>query len=228
MLLLTNLSQDEEACRRLVALGDEALLPLVERFAGEGAPRGGGAADEDQIEHLGSVFMNVARTREGRDAMTSDSVDAPRRLAAVLRSGNTVRRRGVAATLKNICMDEEGAPDALLHEAVLAAILRSLGADKPMHPADDDEAVRILLSEAVHLIVRSDEGLDALWAMQVAPKLQMCYQHEKNAEVCDTYERIAAVILEAGRDAGGEGTGEGGDAEIEVEMRPGFAAIDER
>ena len=118
--------------------------------------------------------------------------------------------------------------NSLLHEAVLAAILRSLGADKPMHPADDDEAVRILLSEAVHLIVRSDEGLDALWAMQVAPKLQMCYQHEKNAEVCDTYERIAAVILEAGRDAGGEGTGEGGDAEIEVEMRPGFAAIDER
>ena len=45
-----------------------------------------------------------------------------------------------------------------------------------------------------------DEGLDALWKLQVAPKLQMCYQHEKNAEICDTYERMASAILEAGKD----------------------------
>lgn len=208
VLLLTNLTTEDSACRKLVDMGEEALLLLVNRYLDTRNAR----QNDDTVEHLGSVFMNLTRVSEGRKAMTSDTVDAPRRLMPLLDSPNVIRRRGVAAMLKNICLEfDKDTPDpqedakqaihALLHESVLNTILIKLGSDKPIHIADEDDSVRILLSDVILLLVQNEAGLEALWKLNVAPKLQMCFQHEENLEISSTYEHAADFILAAGKES---------------------------
>ena len=263
VLLLTNLSQDDEACRRLVGLGNDALEQLARRFtdavAGGSAGIGSDDDEDDQMAHLASVFASITRTREGRRAVAH--VDAPRKFVRFLRDGNLTRRRGVAAMLKNQCFkdqDEDGTRDetttttttqtegnnskdesieeepatgnlevsldpisAVLDTELLRSLLRSLGAEKPMEAADEDEGVRVLLSDALLLIVQHPAGLDLLWKeLDIAPKLQMCYQHEKDTEVCATYEHIANIIIAAGEEKDGTGTGGADEDVVDVGMSP--------
>ena len=110
---------------------------------------------------------------------------------------------------------------AVLDTELLRSLLRSLGAEKPMEAADEDEGVRVLLSDALLLIVQHPAGLDLLWKeLDIAPKLQMCYQHEKDTEVCATYEHIANIIIAAGEEKDGTGTGGADEDVVDVGMSP--------
>eukprot|EP00161_Ancyromonas_sigmoides_P003430 TRINITY_DN1319_c0_g1_i1.p1 TRINITY_DN1319_c0_g1~~TRINITY_DN1319_c0_g1_i1.p1 ORF type:complete len:408 (+),score=194.96 TRINITY_DN1319_c0_g1_i1:55-1278(+) len=117
--LLSNLTRWPDAAEQLVrtsaadrTLDGVRLLQLAQIYAGKGP-----AATE--LDHLASVFCNIAATACGRESLVGGGTRVLAVLVPTVRGGSVTRRRGITGCLRNCAFDETSYTWALCDNAEL-------------------------------------------------------------------------------------------------------------
>jgi hypothetical protein len=117
--LLSNLTRWPDAAEQLVrtsaadrTLDGVRLLQLAQIYAGKGP-----AATE--LDHLASVFCNIAATACGRESLVGGGTRVLAVLVPTVRGGSVTRRRGITGCLRNCVFDETSYTWALCDNAEL-------------------------------------------------------------------------------------------------------------
>jgi hypothetical protein len=119
-MLLANLTTVKEGCSEAlqIELGDPVLVgQRVKRLIGRFLePRG--ISTIDCWEHVASLLCNLSQLQDGRDLLRRRSTKILPALLPELNSPSVVRRRGIAAAIRNCCY-ETADHDWLLHEVFI-------------------------------------------------------------------------------------------------------------
>lgn len=140
--LLANLTSTVEGTRQAMRLDDpdplvrgQRVRKLVDRLVASARPA---AAEVDDWQHVASLVCNVSQLQDGRDLLRRRSTQLVVRLLPQLASPNPVRRRGIAAAVRNCCF-EVGDHEWLLHEVrVDNHLLLPLAGPEPLTAAERD------------------------------------------------------------------------------------------
>lgn len=143
-MLLANLSVAEEGAEQVLQLreADGALRGLHLRrllswFNKGDAEAAAGSDVADPFEHAASIFVNTTQLTAGRELFLRSETRLYGSLLPHLESSSTVRRRGIARTLKCVCSRARAASPpvaARLTPSVLATSpARNLAFDREAH-----------------------------------------------------------------------------------------------
>jgi hypothetical protein len=174
---------------------------------------------KDAYDHAASVLTNVARHPAGRRALLD-----PKRglifaaLPSMSPPASETRRCGVAAALRNCCVDEQscasllaargGAPAAAGDDdpsspgasaaglEIVRALLRPISGIEPA--VERCDAVRQSCAEAVASLAQSEIGRAALGRCDAPALVRAGYAAEEHAETCEAMERAAERFLACG------------------------------
>jgi hypothetical protein len=235
--------------RRLIQLFLQPL-PAAPRAAPRAAPAGAPAPPADVFEYAGSVLASVSARADARALL----LEPDRRILPVLfpqlAAASLVRRRGVAATLRNACF--ETAPEALAYMLApsvdlatalltpLAGPARYAPEELPgMHPTlarappskcrESDATVRLSCVEGLRLLAATRTGRDHLRSVKAYFVVRAFHWW---LEGVDDSSSSSASASEPGAAAagsvqsymvtasGGEGSGGGGGGAEEPGMGP--------
>jgi len=209
VMLLANVTLEEEGCMQLLQADDERLQGLnvavllklfvdtaeaASKVPEFGAPAGGVQAP-DLYEHVASVLCNITSVKKTRKVVLERGRGLLNALLPQLRSRSETRRRGTAAAFKNCCMtaEEDGTLDQIVEDKdILSAFLAPIGGGDG---ASSDAKVRENLAEAVEALAGTKKGRDALAELRAHDVLRKGYETEEDPAVCGSMERASDLLL---------------------------------
>eukprot|EP01024_Parvocaulis_polyphysoides_P027486 TRINITY_DN2490_c0_g1_i2.p1 TRINITY_DN2490_c0_g1~~TRINITY_DN2490_c0_g1_i2.p1 ORF type:complete len:344 (-),score=55.60 TRINITY_DN2490_c0_g1_i2:55-1035(-) len=199
VMLLSNLTVEEEGARKLLQLDNERLQGLnlqilLKFFMGEIQDK-----QNDKYEHISNIFTNVTRIEEGRKILLKSGTGFFQSMVKQLQSQNDIRRRGCAATIRNCCFtaEDDGTLEEIISDSqTLQELLVPINGREPK---EEDESVRESIAEAVMMLCEIDAGVDALWKVGAADTLKKGYEFEENQNVCRAMERCANIFISGGQ-----------------------------
>lgn len=241
-MLLANMTKSDDAAKQLLTLSRPpattlsksplAIDQLLDLFV-KGAD---GSYNKDaNFDYLCYVFADLSKFEEGRknfltprkEGDDDDAVVPLSKLVVFTEHKSTIRRRGVASTIKNACFDTDAHAKLLSRDEAAGGVnlipyillplmgpeeypdedtegmpdeLQLLDPDKAREPEFD--IVKIHL-ETLLLLTTTREGRDLLREVKVYPIVRELHLHVEDDEVREGCDRFVQVIM---RDEEGEET----------------------
>ncbi|XP_070604571.1 protein HGH1 homolog [Erythrolamprus reginae] len=217
--LLANCSRQAGPCRAVwAALGAEGLEALLGTFCAHD-PRPGAP-----WHRLGPLLANLCQLPQARQALLHPAGCALQRLLPFTQdAGSVLRRRGVAATLRNCCFDHRhhawllseqvdllpflllplAGPEEFPEEEMerLPLDLQYLPAEKQREPEAD---IRKMLLETLLLLTATKQGRLLMREKGAYFVLRELHKWEEDSGVCAACEKLIQVLIadepEAGMD----------------------------
>ncbi|CAM9001212.1 unnamed protein product [Rhodiola kirilowii] len=209
VMLLVNLTQSEAGIASLLQVEDEKMQGLYVM-----------------------KLVRVAIAARSLMIMIDDCIKRyiPRRYRSrglfkqILRQFDTtssVRKKGVAGTIRNCCFEAESQLQNLLltSEFLWPALLLPVAGNKvyseqetskmPLElasalsierEAEDDPEIRIQTLEAIYMILLQEAGRRAFWSVNGPHILKIGYEDEHDPKVMEAYERVGSLLVH-GNDA---------------------------
>lgn len=224
-ILLANMAKWDDLKRILSlkrpaskALGSSPLAvdQLLDLFV-KGAD---GAYNKDaDFDYLAYLFADIAKHAEGRKYFTTrqsyDDVIPLTKLTVFTEHKSTIRRKGVASTIKNVAFDipshlsfiSEDEINALPYlllpltgneeydEEDTFAMLSDLQLLPPDKTRDSDPTIIQTHVETLMLLTTTREGRDTLRAIKVYPIIRETHLHVENEGVREACERLVQVLM---------------------------------
>lgn len=190
------------------------------------------------FDYLSYFFADISKSEEGRAYFTSrqdyDGVVPVTKLTVFTEHKSSIRRRGVASTIKNVAFDipfhptlfsEDEAnllPYILLPimgaeeftEEESMAMLPDLQLLPPDKQRDSDNGIVTTHLETLLLLTTTREGRDIMREIKVYPIIRECHLHVEDEGVREACDRLVQVLM---RDEEGEGNQD--EAQIEAQSR---------
>ena len=190
------------------------------------------------FDYLSYFFADMSKSEEGRAYFTSrqdyDGVVPVTKLTVFTEHKSSIRRRGVASTIKNVAFDipfhptlfsEDEAnllPYILLpimgpeefSEEESMAMLPDLQLLPPDKQRDSDNGIVTTHLETLLLLTTTREGRDIMREIKVYPIIRECHLHVEDEGVREACDRLVQVLM---RDEEGEGNQD--EAQIEAPSR---------
>lgn len=190
------------------------------------------------FDYLSYFFADMSKSEEGRAYFTSrqdyDGVVPVTKLTVFTEHKSSIRRRGVASTIKNVAFDipfhptlfsEDEAnllPYILLpimgpeefSEEESMAMLPDLQLLPPDKQRDSDNGIVTTHLETLLLLTTTREGRDIMREIKVYPIIRECHLHVEDEGVREACDRLVQVLM---RDEEGEGNQD--EAQIEAQSR---------
>lgn len=238
MMLLANVTTTPEGARALMGYDgktDDALLALRERkirsltslfLESEPEPEGvdadtGDAKWDDEYQYVANILANISQLEQGRDFLLKHRSETTliAELVPQLRSPNVVRRRGIAAAMRNLCFDTDNhfflydQLDVPTKMSYLLAGPEPLDADDMagMHPSlyrlgekkrrEQDKQVRLAAIDCLLLLCTTRNGRNDLRRKKVYPIVRNAHLVEPEEEVGDQIYKLVDFLI---RDEEGE------------------------
>lgn len=142
LMLLTNLTRDEEGCRKLLDVDDgdvcgHRLLRLAVRFAqpqeSDSIPTAVEhhglnviAPSTDVFEYAAQVLMNATMIPEGREVFYATPDFFMPRLLDAISDDNIVRKQGIIGVIRNLCFEHSRHEYLLQKAGILPFIMKPL------------------------------------------------------------------------------------------------------
>lgn len=201
------------------ALGSSSLVidQLLDLFV-KGAD---GTYNKDaDFDYLAYLFADIARHAEGRKYFATrqkyDDVIPITKLTVFTEHRSTVRRKGVASTIKNVAFDIPSHPSFLSENEInaLPYILLPLTGNEeydeedtidmlpdlqllpPDKSRDSDPGIVRTHVETLMLLTTTREGRDTLRAIKVYPIIRETHLHVENEDVREVCERLVQVLMQ--------------------------------
>ncbi|KAL9246395.1 hypothetical protein vseg_019936 [Gypsophila vaccaria] len=217
VMLLVNLTQLDAGISSLLQIENEKLhglnvMKLVRSFCRTPDEKQG-----DPFEHVGSILVNISKKEAGRAILLDPKRGLLKQIIMQFDSPSSLRKRGVAGTIRNCCFDAETKlPNLLLtSEFLWPALLLPVAGNKVYSEEDTskmpnelasalsierepvtDTEVRIQALEAIYLIVLQEAGRRAFWSINGPRILQLGYEDEEDPKVMEAYERAGSLLVE--------------------------------
>lgn len=177
-------------------------------------------------DYLSYLFADLSKSEEGRAYFTSrqeyDGVVPVTKLTVFTEHKSTIRRRGIASTIKNVAFDIPFHPtlfsedDANLLPYILLPImgpeefseedsmemLPDLQLLPPDKRRDSDNNIMTTHLETLLLLTTTREGRDKMREIKVYPIIRECHLHVDDDGVREACDRLVQVLM---RDEEGEG-----------------------
>ena len=230
-MLLANLAKWDDL-RRILALkrpapkaldsGSLAIDQLLDLFV-KGAD--GTYNKNADFDYLAYLFADIAKHAEGRKyfatRQTYDDVIPLAKLIVFTEHKSTVRRKGVASTIKNVAFNIPSHPSFLSEDDINALpylllpltgneeydeddttdMLPDLQLLPPDKTRDSDPAIIQTHVETLMLLTTTREGRDTLRTIKVYPIIRETHLHVEDESVREVCERLVQVLM---RDEEGE------------------------
>ena len=190
------------------------------------------------FDYLSYFFADMSKSEEGRAYFTSrqdyDGVVPVTKLTVFTEHKSSIRRRGVASTIKNGAFDipfhptlfsEDEAnllpyiilpimgPEEFTEEESMA-MLPDLQLLPPDKQRDSDNGIVTTHLETLLLLTTTREGRDIMREIKVYPIIRECHLHVEDEGVREACDRLVQVLM---RDEEGEGNQD--EAQIEAQSR---------
>ncbi|TYZ62402.1 hypothetical protein PybrP1_010212 [[Pythium] brassicae (nom. inval.)] len=238
MMLLANVTTTPEGARALMGYDgrtDDALLALREKkmrtltslfLESEPEPEGvdadtGDAKWDDEYQYVANILANISQLEQGRDFLLKNrgGTTLVAELVPQLRSPNVVRRRGIAAAVRNLCFDTDNhfflydQLDVPSKMSYLLAGPEPFDADDRagMHPSlyrlgdkkkrEQDKQVRLAAVDCLLLLCTTRNGRNDLRRKKVYPVVRNAHLVEPDEEVGDQIYKLVDFLI---RDEEGE------------------------
>ncbi|KAI9803119.1 MAG: hypothetical protein M1833_001190 [Piccolia ochrophora] len=246
-MLLANLAKSDEVKRVLtlpravpkdLSSSKNAMDQLMDCFVKGAEGRYNKKADYDYLAYF---FADIAKFSEGRKYFVTeqayDSVIPLSKLIVFTEHKSSIRRRGVASAIKNVCFDIPShsllfssssinllpyillpimGPEEYPEEEMLAfpPDLQLLPPDKTR---DDDATILLTHLETLLLLTTTRKGRALMRESNVYPIVRETHVHVEDEGVREACERLVQVLMrdEAGEGRDGEDGEEGKLAELE-------------
>jgi hypothetical protein len=224
-MLLANLAKWDDLKRILSlerpapkALGSSPLAidQLLDLFV-KGAD---GTYNRDaDFDYLAYLFADMAKHVEGRKYFATrqkyDDVIPLTKLTVFTEHKSTVRRKGVASTIKNVAFEIPSHPSFLSEDEINALpylllpltgneeydeedtldMLPDLQLLPPDKSRDSDPSIIQTHVETLMLLTTTREGRDTLRAIKVYPIIRETHLHVENEDVREVCERLVQVLM---------------------------------
>ncbi|KAK9675875.1 hypothetical protein RND81_11G037700 [Saponaria officinalis] len=217
VMLLVNLTQLDAGISSLLQIDNEKMhglnvMKLVRSFCRTPDERQG-----DPFEHVGSILVNISKTQAGREFLLDPKRSLLKQIIMQFDSPSSLRKRGVAGTIRNCCFDAETKLPSLLltSEFLWPALLLPVAGNKVYSQEDTskmpnelasalsierepvtDTEVRVQALEAIYLIVLQEAGRRAFWSINGPRILQLGYEDEEDPKAMEAYERAGSLLVE--------------------------------
>lgn len=238
MMLLANVSTTPEGARALMGYDskmDGALLALREKkmrtlttlfLESEAEPEGidkdtGDAKWDDEYQYVANILANISQLAEGRDFLLKNrgSTTLIAELLPQLRSPNVVRRRGIAAAVRNLCFDTDNHFFLYDQLDIPSKMNYILAGPEPldeedklgMHPSvyrlgekkkrEQDKQVRLAAVDCLLLLCTTRNGRNDLRRKKVYPIVRNAHLVEPEEEIGDQIYKLVDFLI---RDEEGE------------------------
>ncbi|KAE8362476.1 hypothetical protein BDV27DRAFT_131397 [Aspergillus caelatus] len=241
-MLLANLVKSEKMKKlltikrrvpELVSTSPNAMDQLMDCFV-KGAE---GALNKNATyDYLSYVFADMSKSKEGRAYFTSrqeyDGVVPVTKLTVFTEHQSSIRRKGVASTIKNVAFDipfhpalfsEDEAnilpyillpiagPEEFGEEETLT-MLPDLQLLPPDKKRDTDNSIIVTHLETLLLLTTTREGRDRMREVQVYPIIRECHLNVDDEDVREACDRLVQILM---RDEEGENAGQPGGTQRE-------------
>ncbi|KAI9367412.1 hypothetical protein BJX61DRAFT_551460 [Aspergillus egyptiacus] len=177
-------------------------------------------------DYLSYLFADLSKLEEGRTYFTSrqgyDEVVPVTKLTVFTEHKSTIRRRGVASTIKNVAFDIPFHPTLLSEdeanllpyillpltgpeeftEEETADMLPDLQLLPPDKQREKDNGIIVTHLETLLLLTTTREGRDKLRSVNAYPLIRECHLHVDDDDVREACDRLVQVLM---RDEEGEG-----------------------
>ncbi|EAW12101.1 protein HGH1 [Aspergillus clavatus NRRL 1] len=208
-----------------VSTSSMAIDQLMDCFV-KGA---GGALNKNaHFDYLSYLFADLSKSEEGRAYFTSrqgyDDVVPVTKLTVFTEHESTIRRKGVASTIKNVAFDIPFHPTLIAEdeanllpyillpitgpeefsEEESMAMLPDLQLLPPDKKRDSDNSIIVTHLETLVLLTTTRKGRDKMREISVYPIIRECHLHVDDDDVREACDRLVQVLM---RDEEGEGTG---------------------
>jgi len=184
------------------------------------------------FDYLAYLFADIAKHAEGRKYFATrqkyDDVIPLTKLTVFTEHKSTVRRKGVASTIKNVAFEVPSHPLFLSEDEINALpylllpltgneeydeedtldMLPDLQLLPPDKNRDSDPSIIQTHVETLMLLTTTREGRDTLRAIRVYPIIRETHLHVENEDVREVCERLVQVLMR----------GEEGDEEVDAGM----------
>lgn len=247
-MLLANLAKSDHtqrliSLRRSVPAGARsarALDQLMDRFVSQDAATG---AASSRYDYLAYLFADLSKHEAGRryfvTAQAYDGVVPLSKLAVFTEHPSAIRRRGVAATLKNAAFEVDAHPSMLAPEdedpsapganllpylllplagpeeldpeesADMLPDLQLLPPDKKRDPEPDILTIHL---DTLLLLGTTRPGRERMRAVRVYPLIREAHAHVEDDGVREACERLVQILM---RDE----EGDGGEKQVELQRK---------
>ncbi|PLB44669.1 DNA-binding protein HGH1 [Aspergillus steynii IBT 23096] len=179
------------------------------------------------FDYLSYLFADLSKSEEGRAYFTSrqdyDGVVPVTKLIVFTEHNSTVRRKGVASTIKNVAFDipfhsvllsEDDAnilpyillpiagPEEFVDEESMD-MLADLQLLPPDKKRDSDSSIIVTHLETLLLLTTTREGRNIMRAIKVYPIIRECHLHVDDEDVREACDRLVQVLMreEQGEDS---------------------------
>lgn len=248
-MLFANLAKSEKMKRILTLQRDipkqlstskNAMDQLMDCFVKGAEGTYNKKADFDYLSYL---FADVAKFEEGRKHFMTprkhDNDIVPlTKLTVFTEHKSTIRRRGVASTVKNVCFDVDSHKQLLSSTGVnvlpytllpimgpedysdedMEGMLEDLQLLPPDKKREADMEILKMHLETLLLLTSTKEGRDSMRAAKVYPIIRETHAHVDHEEVREACDRVVQMIM---RDE----EGERGDAQTEQSIEVGESGV---
>jgi len=224
-MLLANLTKSDDSKKlitlkrkkpELVSTSSNAIDQLMDCFV-KGAE--GSLNKSANYDYLSYFFADLSKTEEGRAYFTTrqeyDGVVPVTKLTVFTEHKSTIRRRGVASTIKNVAFDIPFHPtlfsedEANLLPYILLPLmgpeefpeeesmemLPDLQLLPPDKQRDGDNSIITTHLETLLLLTTTREGRDKMREIKVYPIIRECHLHVDDEGVRETCDRLVQVLM---------------------------------
>ncbi|BCR87705.1 protein HGH1 [Aspergillus chevalieri] len=224
-MLLANLTKSDDLKKiitlkrkkpDLVSTSSNAIDQLMDCFV-KGAE--GSLNKSANYDYLSYFFADLSKTEEGRAYFTTrqeyDGVVPVTKLTVFTEHKSTIRRRGVASTIKNVAFDIPFHPtlfsedEANLLPYILLPLmgpeefpeeesmemLPDLQLLPPDKQRDSDNSIITTHLETLLLLTTTREGRDKMREIKVYPIIRECHLHVDDEGVRETCDRLVQVLM---------------------------------
>ncbi|KAL4880514.1 hypothetical protein BJY04DRAFT_79527 [Aspergillus karnatakaensis] len=191
-------------------------------------------------DYLSYLFADLSKLEEGRTYFTSrqeyDGVVPVTKLTVFTEHTSTVRRRGVASTIKNVAFDIPFHPTLLSEtEANLLPyiLLPIMGPEEysdedttnmlpdlqllpPDKQRDTDNGIIVTHLETLLLLTTTRQGRDRLREINVYAVVRECHLHSTDDDVQEACDRLVQVLMRDEEDEGKPALSQGQDDDQKV------------
>ncbi|KAB8228215.1 hypothetical protein BDV23DRAFT_161247 [Aspergillus alliaceus] len=230
-MLFANLAKSDKMQRLLtlkrrapepVSTSPNAMDQLMDCFV-KGAE--GALNKHANYDYLSYLFADMSKSEQGRAYFTSrqeyDDVVPVTKLTVFTEHKSSIRRKGIASTIKNVAFDipfhptlfsEDEAnllpyillpiagPEEFSEEETLT-MLPDLQLLPPDKKRDSDNSIIVTHLETLLLLATTREGRDRMREVQVYPVIRECHLHVDDEDVREACDRLVQVLM---RDEGEE------------------------
>lgn len=245
-MLFANLTKSDESKKLInlkrkkpgtVSTSSNAIDQLMDCFV-KGAE--GSLNKSANFDYLSYLFANLSKSEEGRAYFTTrqdyDGVVPVTKLTVFTEHNSTIRRRGVASTIKNVAFDIPFHPtlfsedEANLLPYILLPImgpeefpedesmdmLPDLQLLPPDKQRDSDNSIITTHLETLLLLTTTREGRERMREIKVYPIIRECHLHVDDEGVREACDRLVQVLMR-----GEEGEENPDLAQIEAQAQTG-------